>query len=112
MTPQGVSLITGGAGFIGTNLANRLMSQGRRVLVFDDLSRPGVEQNLDWLAERYPDQLSVELGDVCDIEAVTQAVSQGAEIYHLAAQVAVTSSLVDPVYDFNVNARGTLNVLE
>jgi CDP-paratose 2-epimerase len=112
MRTRPLTLITGGAGFIGTNLADRLMSDGHHVLVFDNLSRPGVERNLEWLADRHPERFSVQLGDVRDAEAVAAVVDQASEIYHLAAQVAVTSSLSDPVQDFEVNAHGTLNVLE
>jgi CDP-paratose 2-epimerase len=107
-----VALITGGAGFGGSNLALRLLSEGRRVLVLDNLSRPGVRNNLHLLQERYPDLLEVQVADVCDAGAVAQAVSRAEEIYHLAAQVAVTTSLAAPLDDFEVNARGTLNVLE
>jgi CDP-paratose 2-epimerase len=105
-------LITGGAGFIGTNLADRLMREGRNVLVFDDLSRRGVQSNLDWLWEQHPERLTIEVADVRDEHAVAAAVAQASEIFHLAAQVAVTSSLTDPRSDFEINARGTLNVLE
>jgi CDP-paratose 2-epimerase len=105
-------LITGGAGFIGTNLANRLMAQGRSVTVFDNFSRPGVGRNLRWLRETHGDRLKIEVGDICDAEAVGRAVTQASEIFHFAAQVAVTSSLSDPIHDFEVNARGTLNLLE
>jgi CDP-paratose 2-epimerase len=106
------ALITGGAGFVGSNLALRLLSEGRRVLVLDNLSRPGVRTNLRLLQERYPDRLEIEVADVCDAAAVTRAVGRAEEIYHLAAQVAVTTSLAAPLDDFEVNARGTLNVLE
>ena len=109
---EAVALITGGAGFVGSNLALRLLSEGRRVLVFDNLSRPGVRSNLRFLQERYPELLEVEVADVCDADAVARAVSRAEEIYHLAAQVAVTTSLAAPLNDFEVNARGTLNVLE
>jgi CDP-paratose 2-epimerase len=105
------ALITGGAGFIGTNLADRLASTGQRVLIFDDLSRPGVKRNLEWLLERHGD-LGVEAADVLDSQAVARAVRHASEIYHLAAQVAVTTSLADPLRDLEVNVRGTLNVLE
>jgi CDP-paratose 2-epimerase len=105
-------LITGGAGFIGTNLADRLMREGRNVLVFDDLSRPGVQSNLDWLWEQHPERLTIAIADVRDESAVIEAVAQASEIFHLAAQVAVTSSLTAPRDDFEINARGTLNVLE
>lgn len=107
-----VALVTGGAGFVGSNLALRLLSEGRRVLVFDNLSRPGVRNNLRLLQERYPGKLEVEVADICDAGAVARAVSRAEEIYHLAAQVAVTTSLAAPLDDFEVNARGTLNVLE
>ena len=112
-TPEGpLTLITGGAGFIGTNLADRLLSQGGAVLVLDDISRAGAERNLAWLRTRHPGRLQVEIADVRDTSAVSRAVDRADRIFHLAAQVAVTTSLVDPVRDFEINARGTLNVLE
>ena len=97
-------LITGGAGFIGTNVAHRLLTQGHRVLVFDNLARPGVEQNLRWLRDTHGDQVDVEIADVRDADALRQAVSEAARVFHFAAQVAVTTSLTDPVEDFEVNA--------
>ena len=106
------TLITGGAGFIGCNLAHRLLSKGHPVVLFDNLARPGVERNLRWLADRYGDLLSVHLGDVRDPIAVRRALDDVETIYHLAGQVAVTSSLADPASDFLVNGQGTLNVLE
>lgn len=106
------TLITGGAGFIGINLADRLLSEGKKVLIFDNLSRAGVENNLSWLKEKYHTNLKVVIADIRDNEAVTEVVNQSNEIFHFAAQVAVTSSLSDPFYDFEVNARGTLNLLE
>ncbi|HEU4625310.1 MAG TPA: NAD-dependent epimerase/dehydratase family protein [Steroidobacteraceae bacterium] len=112
MTDARPVLITGGAGFIGTNLADRLLRAGRDVLVFDNLSRRGVQANLDWLWEQHPEHLSVEIADIRDADAVAAAVARASEVYHLAAQVAVTSSLTDPRTDFEINARGTLNVLE
>jgi CDP-paratose 2-epimerase len=104
-------LITGGAGFIGTNLAHRLLTAGRPVIVFDNLSRPGVERNLRWLRDTHGRLLRVDLADVRDRAAVQRAVSSAGQVVHLASQVAVTTSLLDPLYDFDVNARGTLNVL-
>jgi CDP-paratose 2-epimerase len=107
-----LALITGGAGFIGTNLADRLLSGGQRVLIFDNLSRTGVRNNLQWLQSQYADNLEVQIADVRDADAVSQAVERADNIYHFAAQVAVTTSLDDPLQDFEINARGTLNVLE
>ena len=105
-------LITGGAGFIGTNLADRLLSSNRSVVVYDDLSRPGVEQNLQWLRQRHGDRLRVEVADVRDRKRVRAAARDAEQVFHFAAQVAVTSSLIDPVHDFTVNVGGTLAVLE
>lgn len=105
-------LITGGAGFIGTNLAQRLLSEGEAVLVYDNLSRRGSEQNLLWLRDIGGDRLQVEIADVCDMHSLRKAVKNAKQVFHLAAQVAVTSSLLDPVHDFESNLRGTLNLLE
>jgi CDP-paratose 2-epimerase len=109
---QAPVLITGGAGFIGTNLAARLLESGRHVLILDNLSRAGVERNLRWLREQYPDRLQVEIADVRDHHSVRAAVSRCSQVFHFAAQVAVTSSLEDPRTDFDINLHGTLNVLE
>src|SRR6476661_512897 len=111
-TKKNYTLITGGAGFVGVNLADRLLSEGRSVMVFDNLSRAGVQRNLDWLKEKHPANLDVMIADIRDKEAVQQAVSGAEQIFHFAAQVAVTTSLIDPFYDFEVNAFGTLNLLE
>jgi CDP-paratose 2-epimerase len=105
-------LITGGAGFIGTNLARRLAEEGRTVLVYDNLSRPGVERNARWLLSRYPDRVELLVADVRDAATLAAAVDRAEAVFHFAAQVAVTSSVADPTHDFDVNARGTLNVLE
>jgi CDP-paratose 2-epimerase len=105
-------LVTGGAGFIGSNLVHRLASRGERVRVLDDLSRAGVERNLAWLREQHGGALDVSIGDVRDARAVEGAVRGAGFVVHLAAQVAVTTSLVDPITDFEINARGTLQVLE
>jgi CDP-paratose 2-epimerase len=110
--PGGAALVTGGAGFIGTNLAARLAASGRKVRIFDNLSRAGVERNLAWLRDTFGDAIEIMLGDVRDPAAVVRAVADVSEIYHFAAQVAVTSSLMDPRFDFSVNAGGTLNILE
>ena len=110
--PCDVSLITGGAGFIGANLAARLLARGGRVRLLDNLSRPGVERNLAWLQSAYGANVDVMIGDVRDAASVRQALSGVRQVYHLAAQVAVTTSLTDPLHDFDVNARGTLVLLE
>jgi CDP-paratose 2-epimerase len=107
-----LTLITGGAGFIGSNLAHRLLSQGRGVRVLDNLSRPGVGQNLRWLREQHGDLLDFVQEDVRDADAVMQAMAGVGQVFHFAAQVAVTTSLERPHEDFAVNAQGTLNVLE
>jgi CDP-paratose 2-epimerase len=106
------ALITGGAGFIGTNLAERLVHEGRKVIVYDSLTRPGVEQNIGWLQRTYPQDIEFILGDIRDTESVCHAVSHADEVFHFAAQVAVTTSLIHPREDYEVNIGGTLNVLE
>lgn len=106
------TLITGGSGFVGVNLADRLLSEGRSVMVFDNLSRNGVQNNLFWLKEKYPDNLQIMIADIRDKEAVKQAIQGAEQVFHFAAQVAVTSSLINPYHDFEVNALGTLNLLE
>ncbi|MFN3649257.1 MAG: NAD-dependent epimerase/dehydratase family protein [Armatimonadota bacterium] len=105
-------LITGGAGFVGTNVAHRLLSEGQPVLVFDNLSRAGVQQNLQWLRDTHGSAVQVEVADVRDPFALRDAVKRASRVFHFAAQVAVTTSLTDPFTDFDVNARGTLNLLE
>lgn len=108
------ALITGGAGFIGSNLAERLLSgSDAQVRIFDNLSRPGVVHNLEWLRS-HPEsaRLQIVQGDVRNASALAQAARDVTEIYHLAAQVAVTTSIDDPTNDFEINANGTLNMLE
>lgn len=105
-------VILGGSGFIGSNLADSFLREGREVLVVDNLSRPGVAENLEWLKGRHGVRLHSEIADIRDRDALTGAVAGAGAVFHLAAQTAVTTSLADPVDDFEVNARGTLNVLE
>jgi len=105
-------LITGGAGFIGTNLAHRLLDEGRDVIVYDNLSRPGVEENLRWLREVHGEKVCAEIADINDKAALSRALHHVEQVYHFAAQVAVTTSLSDPLHDFRVNAQGTLTLLE
>ncbi|MEA2554514.1 MAG: CDP-paratose 2-epimerase [Fimbriimonadaceae bacterium] len=106
------ALITGGAGFIGTNLAHRLLSSGRPVIVLDNLSRHGVDQNAAWLRDTHGERARITFGDVRDPASLRDSVGQAEMVFHFAAQVAVTTSLEDPITDFDINARGTLNVLE
>jgi CDP-paratose 2-epimerase len=106
------TLITGGAGFIGSNLAWKLLEAGEHVIVFDDLSRPGVERNVDWLRRAFGSRCDVRLGDVRDPTALREAVFEASSVFHFAGQVAVTSSLSSPRHDFEVNVHGTLNALE
>jgi CDP-paratose 2-epimerase len=105
-------LITGGAGFIGTNVAHRYLKARQPVIIFDNLSRPGVEKNLRWLKDTHGDLVQAVIEDVRDAAAVRKAARNVSRVYHFAAQVAVTTSLVNPIEDFEINARGTLNLLE
>ncbi len=108
------ALITGGAGFIGSNVAAHLLRQARaHVTVLDNLARPGVERNLAWLESlAAPGQLTVVPGDVRDRVLVSEAAEEATEIFHFAAQVAVTTSIADPLDDCHTNILGTLHVLE
>lgn len=108
----GPVVITGGAGFIGANLARRLLAAGQQVILFDNLSRPGVANNLKWLRTVYGDVLGVEVADVRDRNTLEEVLRNAAAVFHFAAQVAVTNSLSHPREDFSVNAEGTLNLLE
>jgi CDP-paratose 2-epimerase len=110
--PAPLALITGGAGFIATNVASHLATAGWHVRLFDNLSRPGVESNIRWLRRTYGDAIELQIGDVRDAALVRSAIRGASRVFHFAAQVAVTTSLVDPLLDFDVNARGTLNLLE
>lgn len=105
-------LVTGGCGFIGCNLADRLADRGDRVLVLDNLARAGVRENAQWLKSRHGDRITIAVADIRDPIPVIDAVREARAVLHLAAQVAVTDSVSDPAADFEINARGTLNVLE
>ena len=105
-------LITGGAGFIGSNLADRLAGEGHDVLVYDTLARPGVERNLAWLRERHGSRVTHVAGDVRDEDELVRAAADAKAVFHFAAQVAVTTSLADPREDFDINVRGTINLLD
>jgi len=106
------ALITGGAGFIGVNAAATMIERGWQITVVDNLSRSGTERNLKWLLTEHPTTATFVKEDIRNAGALDAHVKEQDAILHLAAQVAVTTSLVDPGTDFEINARGTLNVLE
>jgi CDP-paratose 2-epimerase len=105
-------LITGGAGFIGTNLAHRLLSAGRPVVIFDNFSRPGVKHNLRALRAAHGDDTQVLAADVRDELALQRAVAACSTVFHLASQPLADQEVPDPIGQFETNARGTLNLLE
>lgn len=115
VVPMRSVLIFGGAGFIGSNWAHRLLkTTDAKVHVFDNLSRRGVHHNLKWLQKTAAgsDRLQLTIGDIRDASLVERAVQKATEIYHFAAQVAVTNSVEDPRFDLEVNVGGTFNILE
>jgi CDP-paratose 2-epimerase len=105
-------LVTGGCGFIGCNLADRLAGRGNKVLVLDNLARAGVRENAQWLKSRHGERINIVIADIREPIPVIDAVREASAVIHLAAQVAVTDSVADPIADFEINARGTINVLE
>jgi CDP-paratose 2-epimerase len=105
-------LITGGAGFLGVNAALHLIADGWHVTLLDNLSRPGTERNLRWLITEHPTRTTFIKDDVRIAGAMADHVKNQDAVLHLAGQVAVTTSLIDPTTDFDINARGTLNLLE
>jgi CDP-paratose 2-epimerase len=109
---KGYTLVTGGAGFIGSNLADSLLRDGEPVVVADNLSREGVQLNARWLKREHGDLVRIERLDVRDRDRLGPLVRAARAVYHLAAQVAVTTSLDDPVADLETNLLGTFNVLE
>lgn len=105
-------LVTGGAGFIGANLSDSLAADGHAVIVYDALSRPGVAANLDWLRQRHGSRITPVVADVRDDQELARAVAEAGAVFHFAAQVAVTTSLVAPRADMEINLLGTVNLLE
>lgn len=104
-------LITGGAGFIGCNIADRLAGQGHQVIVYDSLARPGVERNLAWLQGRHGELIQPVIADIREA-LLSETVRDAQAVFHMAAQVAVTTSLANPREDFEINIAGTFNLLE
>ncbi|HMZ08051.1 MAG TPA: GDP-mannose 4,6-dehydratase [Anaerolineales bacterium] len=106
-------LVTGGAGFIGSNYVQRLLRRGEKVTIYDNFSRGGAPRNLEWLKAEFGDNtFGVMVGDVRDASRITEAAASADVIVHLAGQVAVTTSVTNPRDDFESNALGTFNVLE
>jgi len=106
------TLVTGGLGFIGCNLTDRLLREGHEVIVLDNASRHGTLNNLHWLEANHLGKFHWIQGDTRDTAAVEEAIQGVEAVFHFAAQVAVTTSVQNPQDDFSTNAQGTLNVLE
>ncbi len=109
---MGKILVTGGCGFIGSNLMNRLLARGEQAVAFDNLSRRGALKNRAWLQDTYGSRFQLIQADVRDARAIADAARDADVIVHLAGQVAVTTSVADPRSDFEINALGTFNALE
>jgi CDP-paratose 2-epimerase len=106
-------VIIGGAGFIGSNTTVRFLREGHTVAVIDDLSRHGTDKNLAWLREQGLVEFSkTDIRNTASLEQALAPHRDTRAVLHLAAQVAVTTSVVDPRTDFEINALGTFNVLE
>ena len=105
-------LVTGGAGFIGANLSDSLAADGHAVIVYDALTRPGVAANLAWLRQRHGSRITPVVADIRDGPELARAVAEAGAVFHFAAQVAVTTSLVAPRADMEINLLGTVNLLE
>ena len=106
-------LITGGAGFIGSNYVHRLLKRGEKVTIYDNFARAGAPRNLDWLKQEFGESaFDVVVGDVRDADRIAESAKGADVIVHLAGQVAVTTSVINPRDDFESNAFGTFNVLE
>ena len=106
-------LVTGGAGFIGSNYVHRLLERGENVTIYDNLSRAGAKVNLAWLEQTFgKGAFRLIVGDVTDADRLAESASEAEVVVHLAGQVAVTTSVTDPRQDFEANALGTFNALE
>ena len=106
-------LITGGAGFIGSNYAHRLIQRGERVTIYDNLSRGGAARNIVWLKDRFGEKgFKLIVGDLRSAGLLAESAKDADVIVHLAGQVTVTNSVTNPREDFESNALGTFNALE
>lgn len=109
-------LITGGAGFVGSNLTDKYLSKRCHVTVFDNLSRPGggAKKNIEQILAKHEQNPNLEFikGDIKDIHQLIDAMKDVDAVFHVAAQTAMTTSIDDPTDDFETNALGTFNVLE
>jgi CDP-paratose 2-epimerase len=105
-------LITGGCGFLGSNIAQKILEGGDELFIFDNLSRFGSEKNFDWLMSK--GNFTFFHGDIRDKDKVADVIIEVTPdvIYHLAGQVAMTTSITNPRFDFEINALGSFNVLE
>lgn len=106
-------LITGGAGFIGCNATCKFLKKGDEVIIFDNLSRKGSDKNLEWLkSQGNIEFLKEDLRNPQALENTFKKYGPIDVVLHLAAQVAVTTSVENPREDFEINALGTMNLLE
>ena len=106
-------LVTGGAGFIGSNYVHKLIQRGEKVIIYDNLSRAGAPRNIAWLEETFgKNAFRLIVGDIRSAADMTEAAKEADIIVHLAGQVAVTTSVTKPREDFEANALGTFNALE
>ena len=105
-------LITGGCGFIGSNIADYYLRKGNDVTLVDNMSRKGIEFNLDWLKSNHESKFNFVNADIREFDKLKEAVKDQEIIFHTAAQVTMTDSIKNPRNDFEINALGTFNVLE
>ena len=105
-------LITGGVGFIGCNLAARYLKKENHITILDDFSRKGSKFNAEWLKNNF-NNIKIIKGDIRNKEDISKALVDNIDlVFHLAGQVAVTTSIINPIEDFEINAFGTVNLLE
>lgn len=105
-------IVTGGCGFLGSSISSKLVEKGNDVIVIDNLSRAGSKENYDWLKSK--GSLNLLNDDITNWNNISRIIKdhQPDVIFHLAGQVAMTTSIQNPRLDFEINALGTLNILE